>query len=86
MTLYKLLDQVTAVDGVNFEFQQIDGKLLLLLKRNENPIADVFLDEYDYNKEYIKLYEMNLYDIFEIDQALYEYTQTPVKKRGLQLL
>lgn len=86
MTLYKLLDTVTAIEGVHFEFVEMDDQLMLLLKNEDSPIADVFLDEYEYNKEYMKFFHMNLYDIFEIDQALYEFTQTPVKERGLQYL
>ncbi len=86
MTLYRLLDKVTAVEGVNFEFQKIDGQQLLLLMKDGDPIADVFVDEYEYNKDYMKLYHLNLYDMFEVDQALYDFTQTPVHERGLQLL
>lgn len=86
MTLYKLLDKVTAIEGVNFELKRMNDQMMLLLKKENDLIADVFIDKYEYNKDYLKLYHMNLYDMFEVDQALYDFTQTPVKERGLQLL
>lgn len=64
-------------------FKRIEGRLLLIFWKGNSSIASVFVDEYEYNKDYPKLFEMNLNDIYTIDQALYDFTQTPLEEREL---
>lgn len=83
MTLRELLDTIKQIDGVMTMFKTIEGRLVLIFWKNNSPIASVFVDEYEYRKDYPELFEMNLNDLFTIDQALYDFTQTPIEEREL---
>ncbi len=83
MTVKELIAVVSQIDGVRTHFKRIEDRLVLIFWKGHSPIASVFIDEYDYRKDYPKLFEMNIYDIFTIDQALYEFTQTPISEREL---
>lgn len=85
MTFHELIDVIQEVDGVFTMFKRVEGRLVLIFWKGHSPIASVFVDEYEYRKDYPKLFEMNFSDIFTIDQALYDFTQTPVEERELDI-
>jgi len=83
MTFKELLDQVSKIEGVAVRFKRIEHRLILIFWKGHSPIAHVYVDAYEYNKDYPKLFEMNLYDMLELDQLLYDFTQTPLEEREL---
>lgn len=83
MTLQELLDTISQVEGVGIKFKRVEGRQMLIFWKDHSPIASVFVDEHEYRKDYPRLFEMDLYTIFNIDQALYDFTQTPIEDRGL---
>lgn len=85
MTLKELLAIISTIEDVRTHFKWLDDRLVLIFWRGHSPIASVFVDGDTYNKDYPKLYEMNLYDLFKIDYALYDFTQTPVENRELNV-
>lgn len=83
MTIRELLDTVMTIEGVRVHFKPIKGSMVLIFWNETSPIASVFVDEFEYRKDYPKLFEMTLDDLFRIDQALYDFTQTPIEEREL---
>lgn len=84
MTFRELLDIISTIEEVKIHFKWVEDRMVLIFWREQSPIASVFVDDHEYRKDYPKLYEMNLYDIFKIDQALYDFTQTPIEERELE--
>ena len=85
MTFHELIDTISAIDGVRIHFKWLEKRLVLIFWKGHSPIASVFVDEYEYRKDYPKLFEMHLDDIFAIDLALYDFTQTPIEERELEI-
>lgn len=83
MTIQELVQAIMTNEDLRVYFKQIEERMVLIFWKGSSPIASVFVDEFDYNIDYPKLYEMDLYEILEIDQALYDFTQTPIDERDL---
>lgn len=83
MTFDELLQNVSSIDEIRTMFKKIDNELILIFWKGQNPIASIYTEANDYNVDYPKLLEMDLEHILQLNDWLYEYSQTDLAMREI---
>ena len=83
MTFDELLQNVSSIDEIRTMFKRIDNELILIFWKGQSPIASIYTEANDYNVDYPKLLEMDLEHILQLNDWLYEYSQTDLSERKL---
>lgn len=83
MTFDELLQNVSSIDEIRTMFKRIDNELILIFWKGQSPIASIYTEANDYNVDYPKLLEMDLEHILQLNDWLYEYSQTDLTMREI---
>ena len=83
MTFDELLQNVSSIDEIRTMFKRIDNELILIFWKGQSPIATIYTKANDYNVDYPKLLEMDLEHILQLNDWLYEYSQTDLTMREI---
>ena len=86
MTFDELLQNVSSIDNIGIKFKQIGTEVVLIFWKGQSPIASIYTEANDYNVDYPKLLEMDLEHILQLNDWLYEYSQTALTMREIPFL
>lgn len=83
MTFDDLMQNVSSIDEVWVKFKQIGNEVVLIFWEGQSPIASIYTNADEYNVGYPKLLEMDLEQILQLNDWLYEFSQTDLVDRKL---